>query len=457
MAVIIMSGFGVVAAPVVAQPEEADEAPLSDSDEPSAAKSPAKEPEEKSEEATGEKEDEKGEKGEEKGEKEEEEEEVTPGIAGYDDGFFIQDKTGNYRLVMNEVAQFRYYFNYRPSIPSAEDKHITQGFEFTKALIAFSGNLFTKDFEYELELEAESGALAPDVFVLSYDIGGGFKFMVGQFDLPVLREEMVDELGVSAHTSLVTSAFALDVTQGVGMEYESDTFHLILTVNEGRDQGNTIFTSPSEADLAVSTRLEFKLGEGEWDRYEQFTSWKGNKFGALIGAAAYYEMYGHTGALNFGENEDAIAEAVPVEKSQLLEYTLDITLQGSGWNMFLAAVATHEMVPEEDPLDDFGVIAHAAVFLTDQLEAFARFDVLLEDQTRQVTENQPFKTLDTGFSYYFAPHSEAVKLTLDVQYFFDRPDYNISSVELMKENDVGLLPTAGKGQVVGKAQVQFMF
>jgi hypothetical protein len=450
---------------VAAAPEQAgiEDSSLgeSDDDKPSATAPSSGEPAEKADEEKGEKEDAKGEEAEEKGEKEgegeEEEEKVEPGIAGYDDGFFIQDKSGNYRLVINEVAQFRYYFNYRPSILSEEDKHITHGFEFTKALIAFSGNLFTKDFEYELELEAESGALQPDVFVLSYDVGGGFKFILGQFDLPVLREEIVDELGVSAHTSLVTSAFALDVTQGVGLEYEAEALRVNLVVCDGRDQGNTIFTSPSEADLAVAARFELKLGGGDWDRYEQFTSWRGSKFGALIGAAAYYEMYGHTGAFNFGENEDAVASPVLVEKSQLLEYTVDFTFQGNGWNVFFAGVSTHEMVPGDNPFDDFGIIAHAAVFLADQIETFARFDVLLEDQKRLPEENQPFKTLDVGFNLYFAPHSEAVKLTLDVQYFFDRPDLNLSSVELMKENDVGLLPTAGKGQVVGKAQVQFMF
>jgi len=59
--------------------------------------------------------------------------------------------------------------------------------------------------------------------------------------------------------------------------------------------GTTIF-SAKEADLALSARAELRLGDASWKQYDDFSSWRGNSAGLMLGGAVHWESVGRTAA-----------------------------------------------------------------------------------------------------------------------------------------------------------------
>lgn len=383
-----------------------------------------------------------------------------PGTAGYDGGFFIQDATGNYKIKINEMAQFRYYVNRRPGVEyGAGDREIANGFELTNARITFAGNLINPrlTFLVEGEFGKEDGAYsAPFNYYLKYS-KGFWAIKAGQFKLPVMHEEIVSQkYQLAADSSIANEVFSQDYSQGVEVAFRNDHVGVQWTVNDGIAKPNSAYASPEEADIGTTARFEYKIGEKvEWKRFDDFSSWRGAPFAAMFGAAAHGETYGSSASF-VTDSSGALVAGSP-ERRQFIEWTADVSLEGNGWNAFAAVTGGHNAPVGEKATDDIGVVIQGGAFITDKLEPFARFDEFIPDHKRDSTENKPFRTLKAGANYYFVPKSHNAKLTVDFQYFLDKADETAVLAELVNENDVGLLPGGDKGQMVGEAQMQWLF
>jgi hypothetical protein len=100
-------------------------------------------------------------------------------------------------------------------------------------------------------------------------------------------------------------------------------------------------------------------------------------------------------------------------------------------------------------MNDYGFVAQAGVFLTDQIEVFGRYDVIVPDT------GDNFNGATGGVNYYVTPHSHAVKFTGDIVYYFD----STTGTPILSGTNTGidLLPEQDGGEVAVRLQMQVMF
>src|SRR6185295_16738312 len=149
---------------------------------------------------------------------------------------------------------------------------------------------------------------------------------LGQFRLPLWREWEVDESQqLAATSSLMAEAFNPGYTQGVQLNYAGDHFRMFASLSDGVRASNTAYASPIESDTAISTRLEFK-GAGDWSRFDDFTSWRGQPTAWMAGVGFIFSPYGDT------------ATTQQVVQQNLFLLSADVSFEGSGWNIYAAIV-----------------------------------------------------------------------------------------------------------------------
>ena len=120
-------------------------------------------------------------------------------------------------------------------------------------------------------------------------MGDDWKFQLGQFKAPWMREELVSSSKqLAADRSLVNEEFNQGRSQGIQLAYKGDQFGFAAMVHDGLQSDNTQWVV-EDVEFAASARAEF-LAAGDWKQFGDFTSFPGSEFGALIGAAVTYEL-----------------------------------------------------------------------------------------------------------------------------------------------------------------------
>ncbi|MCR9076195.1 MAG: hypothetical protein NXI07_09180, partial [bacterium] len=67
-----------------------------------------------------------------------------------------------------------------------------------------------------------------------------------------------------------------------------------------------------------------------------------------------------------------------------------------------------------------GFIAQGGVFVSDQVELFGRYDVvMLDDVLVLAGTSDNYQSITAGMNYYFVPESHAAKFTLDAVFAID--------------------------------------
>jgi hypothetical protein len=333
-------------------------------------------------------------------------------------------------------VQFRYYANYRDEQPDdAEDW--TTGFQLRRTRVNFRGTL-PAEFSYYLELDFNRVG-APSLLDIygEHTFTGGWRVRFGQFVLPMLRERGVsDSMQLAVERSILNDVFEPDYVQGVMLANEWDMFRFSATFSDGFRTRASDIDDPREADWALTWRGEFRFG-GTWARVRDFTSWRGEEFVALVGGG----LHGQSGG-----------DTVATLDRDLIQYTADVSLKGSGWNAFAAFIGRRTELPDAN-FDDLGFIVQAGIFLTEQTELFGRYDIVMPDDDRPAGED--FATITAGLNYYIVPRSHALKLTGDVMYFLDRQSEAASLVA--PNTGQGLLASDDRGQFVIRMQMQLVF
>ncbi len=369
-------------------------------------------------------------------------------------GFNITDGTNKLRV--GGWTQFRYNMNFRdnPAVAPGHDSGFTNGFETTRTRLNFSGNVLDPNLKFKIE--GEFSRATGDFGLLdawgSYsfdDAPKGLTLVWGQFKAPLLREELVSDTSqLTAERSVTNSVFSQKRTQGVNMVYLTDAFRGQVSLNDGISTLNTSYTDPAENDLAVTARAEFKWGDGEWSRFDDFTSWRTQKFAGMVGAAINWQHDGNTASPGANPSD-------PVAQSDMIEYTADVSLEGEGWNCFGEFIGAHfDGDTSADNLDDFGVVFQAGVFVGDHDELFGRWDCVFPDSDR--AGNDDFNTLTFGLNHYFIPESHALVATAELCWFLNEVDQN-TLVNGKTKGTSGLLPDSEDNQFLILLQLQFIF
>lgn len=381
---------------------------------------------------------------------------LAAGGSGHDGAFHISDGAGNYRLNISGYTQFRYNMNWRDGGVGGGDSGFSNGFEMTRTNMYFSGNVINPNTTFLIQTGFDSSG---DFSLIDaygkYQFDNGLGLMWGQFRAPVYREVLVaPERQLAAEASVSGVLFDPGRTQGVALDYRTDNFGIIGSFNDGANSANTPFNTVNgvngnEADWALTARVDAKFA-GDWSRFDDFTSFRNQDFAAMVGGAVHYQSFGRTG--NGTPTSQIEGNAV--------NYTIDATLEGNGWNFFAAFLGSNFDVDGSATRDDYAFVVQGGVFLTDSLEIFARWDSLFPDDEgpgRSRTTDDDFNTITVGFNNYFVPESHAAKLTIDGQYFIDQASQNALAASAVNNTNLGLLPSSEDGQFALRVQMQLMF
>ena len=355
-------------------------------------------------------------------------------------GFFLSDGDAM-TLQLGGSVQFRYAANIREEPPAGQED-FTQGFEFRRMRLWTQGTLWAKELTYKLEIETQKngGELAFYEGYFAYAFSEATSLRVGQLRLPVLREELISSTAqLLTDRSLVNSIFTVATGQGITLTHRTENFRVIGAFSDGGKTQNTPFTSSAEADYALSGRADVRWGELDWKGYDKSTSWQGNKSGGLAGAAIHYQDGGETGGTT---------------DSSTLLYTADVNFKGSGWNVFGMGVGRNTDPASGTSFDDFGAMVQGGVFVTEQVEPFARFQAIFPDSDRSGGSDD-FYSVVVGGNYYVSPKSNAFTLTGEVEVTLS--DQASSGSLVSPSNNYNILADSGDNQVIVRLQAQLLF
>lgn len=367
------------------------------------------------------------------------------------------------------------------SISANDSSKITNGFSNAITAISISGNIFSEDWGYMVDV-VNSSIAGGGVFLRNaygtYKIGNGMSVKWGQFQSSFSKEDMVaDTNQLALNRSVSDTYFHGGYIQGVEFTYAADAFRIMGGINDGRSSANTDYTAVNavsfagggEQDLGLTARGEF-MWAGKWDQYDQFTSFNNSAFFGAVGAGLNFETGGGT---------------VGTQKNTLFGATADVMVKGNGWNAFAAlnwmhieknpgTVAGQALVVPPPavtsvPLktDDIGLLAQGGIFVAPQWELFGRLDAIVADKNWGVAAeasnpastyklDETFVALALGANYYVVPDSQAIKLTAELEIFVTKPN----GPAILAGNSLnGFLasPDGKSGQFSVAAQMQIVF
>ena len=343
-------------------------------------------------------------------------------------------------------TQFRYSINKRgddSTTLAAPKNDLTLGFTTRRTKVGIEGKV-TDDISAKIKFafSQSSGGAALESAVLKWKLSDTVTLRAGQFKPGLIREENISSSKqLATDRSAMNETFNQDFTQGVELIITNDDWRLIGSFNDGFGTDNTFFTSAAEADYAVTARGELKLGEASWSQYKQFTSWRGASNGLLLGAAVNYQGMGST-------NPSTIPQ------TEMTTITADASLVRDGWNLFAAGI-WRSMNTGVMTLTDSGFVLQGGVFVSDNDEFFARWDLIMPSDSSPtvmgVSGSNDFNAFTVGWNHYIIPDSHAAKFTLEIQHY---PDPTTESIVAIKGN---LLPDSTSDQFAITAQIQLLF
>lgn len=370
--------------------------------------------------------------------------------AATDKSSLLHFQNGDATLDIGGQFQFRNTFNFRDA-ESMGDEDFTWGHEIRRMKFWFDGDLNeTWSYKFQFATNRDGGGVFFEEGWADWHLNDNWTLRGGQFKVPTLREELISsKYQQFADRSLTNEIFNLDRTQGLMLIYEGDQFNLYLSVNDG--SGNTSlppstsginvpFESMAEADIGLTGRGEWFFA-GDKSQLDDFAGWQNQDYAGALGGAIHYQTGGETGG--------------PTADFDLYQITVDVQVEGGGWNAFAAGIWNHVEPEMGDDADTFGIVAQGGFFATPELELFGRWDIIIPDS--DAAADDPFNTLSAGGTYYFIPNSHASKLTLDVQIFLDDP----ADTDLVAGTDgvpgIGFLGSDDSGEVAIRCQYQLLF
>ncbi|MFT5423120.1 MAG: hypothetical protein ACI89L_000894 [Phycisphaerales bacterium] len=348
------------------------------------------------------------------------------GGSGHDGFFHIGDGSGNNRLNIGGLLQFRYVFNNRDSgdFAGTGNEDAGMGFETHHTQLNFGGNVISPNWEYGITLEfgtgdggndsAGSNGNVRDSWV-QYNFEGdnsGTFVKFGQFVSPVLPEDAAsDAVGLASSRSVANEFFSGGRIQGITLGHGNDQYKGTITLHDGMgDQAagtpgseNTEWQSEA-ADYGFAARFDYKI-EGDWAQFGDATSWKGSNNAFRVGGGFNYQSGGNTGGLTTAPTTDAT----------YLLWTVDATYEGNGWNAHAAIIGNNYDPDVGLEISHTGFMVQGGYFVQDDVELFARYESIDVDSDLGLAEDtQSFLTF--GGNYYLTPQSHAAKFTADFVY-----------------------------------------
>ncbi len=321
-------------------------------------------------------------------------------VAGYDNGLFIGSADGNFKLKVGVLEQVRFVWQF--------DSEETMGFENRRTQLAFGGNMFDPTWTYGVVVNAtpystpygeDSGFDIADAWV-NKSLEGGWGVTAGQFRTPFTRATLVgDGKQLMADYSPTDYNFSAGYQQGVMGSWTQDMFKAMVSIGNGIGQTNgTWADTDTNADaFNLSVRAELKLA-GSWAQFNKETSWRGEEFGMLVGAAWLDSdnngAGGNVGPFSFNNADGNYG-------SDSSAFTVDGTAFFGGANLAMAYTYAGQTGD-----DSYGVSVQGGLFVSDEVEVWGAWNYL------DGADAPIGSYLQVGANWYF--HKNGAKWTTQV-------------------------------------------
>ena len=335
--------------------------------------------------------------------------------AGYDNGFFMSSADGNFSLCVGALEQVRFVWEF--------DTQSDMGFENRRNQLHFGGHMFDPSWAYRVVFnyspyttpygeDANTFTLADAS--ITKQLGSGFGVVTGQYRTPFTRATLVgDGVQLMADYSPMDYDFSAGYQQGIMGTWGSDSVRAMVSVGNAIGATNSSWTSGTDISAVPpvfgdnaetfngAARVEW-LVAGGWVQFEKETSFRGESFGMLLGAA--YLRSDSSGSGNYDvESAGDLVDG----------FTADATVMFGGAN--LSVVYAYRNGKEEDTPtsieigeDEYGFSIQGGAFLTDSVEfwgAWNYLDVFRGDRVQG-------SYIQSGFNWYL--HGNGCKLTAQV-------------------------------------------
>lgn len=385
------------------------------------------------------------------------------GGSGYDGQFHIGDASGNNRLNIGLLHQFRYIANFTDNNDSSVvTEDFTGGFESQRGVISFTGNVINPQITFDVSLDlglANRGDDLPSILRNAYvqynfeGEGSGWYARWGQFKAPILNEENIHSgKQLAVERGPVNEFFTPSWSEGVMVGYLAEQFGVHFMFSDGvrtpitaiGPTASTAFNG-ADADIALTVRGDWKV-MGAWEQFDDFTSFRGSDRAFKVGGGFHWQSGGDTGMAGGG--------GVTADVEYWM-WTIDAQYEADGWNLSAGYVGSTIDVTGGIDVTNHGVYVQGGVFLADQWELFGRWDWLALDEDFTGTGEEDFHYVTVGTNYYFVPESHALKFTGDVVYAIDESATGVGGTTT-NLGDTGLqLGTDGEWAL--RLQLQVLF
>ncbi len=345
--------------------------------------------------------------------------------------------------------QFRYHANFDADDAGgggARDGDFQSGFGFARMRLEVLAKVPGTDLSFRCmgRFRSNEGDFRLDDAYVNWQSSDRWAVRVGQFRMPFTREYGGGSSTKSmfAERSLADAIFRTDRSVGVRVTHTRERVRLFGAMHNGRDTRSLDYTDPDVADVALAARAELRLGDAPWGAYKDLNAFPGSDFGAMLGAAVFWQQDGLTLApAGFGDN------------ANYLGVTADVSVEGDGWNLLLVGFS-HFISGGGEAIDEFGVTAHAGYFVSERVELMARYSHIFPDPERGGNDAD-FPAYSVGFNYYFTPGSHNAKITTELAYY---PRAQSDSAALVgASSGDGLLRDADDEQWSLIVQFQYLF
>jgi len=243
--------------------------------------------------------------------------------AGYNNGFFLQSADKNFKLQINGYVQVRYNYDHSEvhnakafaTTPAHGD---TNGIDFRRARLYFSGNLFSPDIQFMLSGDFAGTASNSGDFqlvddFLAYHFSDMIGIRAGSFLVPFSHAEIVTAGLQFSELPYVLAPF--DPVRGLGVSLYGmpvkDTFTYEINANDG-SQSNTagrIDDTSGKLDnrMGFYGRIQYS-GSHDLPVFNDEADLRkdASKCAWMIGAAAGYESQNST-ATSFAAAQSSMA------------------------------------------------------------------------------------------------------------------------------------------------------
>jgi len=429
-------------------------------------------------------------------------------------GLTITDGSGNFSMRIGGLMQFRYTADFRsgnvgdPDNPTpnpaagsgvtGQDK-ATIGFSLPRTQIYFAGMAGSPELTYYIQgnfsststnatfnggnisaanptgYASNNGSFVLEDAYVKYAFDNNWDVRFGQFKLPILTEDLIgDGYQQSIDRSFVTDVYRQQRSQGIQVGYTADSFRVLGAFSDGWRSANTDYNNPNESDYALTLRVDGKFA-GDWNQWNQFSSWQNSQFAAFLGGAVNWQQGGKTGT-----PQDA---QVNLNQANYLLWTIDGQIKGNGWNVYGAVIGSHAKTLNTAlgagaTLNSYGWQIQGGYFATQQIEIFARYDGLYANNSLGAAQGaggvspRCWNFLNLGVNYYLFPESQTAKISADVVIGFNKSQ-NLQAINFQgnagtgqfvpgstiaaPNTNAGVLGSPESGEVAVRAQFQLLF